>query len=341
MRERGFDAGAPSGIASAGVNWEDVRAFRAVAGSLSFTAAAEVLRVGRPAVSRRVQRLERTVGVPLFVRSTRWVRLTEAGTRLLRATEEMAAVWREAIQDVACSRAGAAAAAGELRIAVHSTDIVGVVEALTEAFPGSRWQTRSFVEEESLQTLAAGDVEVVVGYRAPAAGLPRLPDARVELLADEPIWLAVAAGGRLARRRGGVHLRELAEEGWVAHPRPELRALLVDACRAVGFQPDVRHVTGDRGAIRRLVSTGHVVSLSAPTVLSGDDVHVLPLLDGPRRLIFTAHRPAELGRRAGVDDWDERLRTAVRSWYARQARRCPPYWRHVLSHPEDYPGVAG
>jgi hypothetical protein len=51
-------------------------------------------------VSRRVQRLERSVGTALFIRSTRWVRLTPAGARLLRATEEMLCTWRDALADV-------------------------------------------------------------------------------------------------------------------------------------------------------------------------------------------------------------------------------------------------
>lgn len=314
-----------------GMNWEDVEAFRAVAAQLSFTAAAEALRVGRPAVSRRVQRLERAVGTPLFTRSTRWVRLTVAGARLLRATEEMAAVWREALLDVAANRASTG---GQLRIAMHSTDIAQVVHALTEAFPATQWQTQSYGEQASVEALAQGEVDVVVGYATPADGLPAVPGATVELLVDEPTWLAVSASGRWARRRAGVRLAELADEGWIAPPRPGLRRLLDDACRDAGFVPDVRHVTGDATAIRTLVATGQVVSLSSPTVPSGDDVHVVPLIDGPRRLIFLAYRHAALDEVREVQDRAAVLSSTLHEWYAAGARRSPQYWRHIRAELE-------
>ena len=59
-------------------------AFEAAARNLNFTRAAEELVVTRVAVSRQVKRLEQYLGVPLFVREPRRLRLTEAGQRLYR-----------------------------------------------------------------------------------------------------------------------------------------------------------------------------------------------------------------------------------------------------------------
>lgn len=57
--------------------------FVAVADEGGFARAAEKLHIGQPAVSQQVRRLERGLGVRLFDRSTRHVRLTGAGERLL------------------------------------------------------------------------------------------------------------------------------------------------------------------------------------------------------------------------------------------------------------------
>lgn len=61
------------------------RAFLAVAKHLNFRAAADELALTQSAVSRQIQALEDEVGVPLFLRHTRAVELTSAGSQLHRA----------------------------------------------------------------------------------------------------------------------------------------------------------------------------------------------------------------------------------------------------------------
>lgn len=61
-----------------------LRAFEAVARRLNFRAAAEQLHLTQPAVSRQIKSLEDELGAALFVRGTRKVELTGAGTALLQ-----------------------------------------------------------------------------------------------------------------------------------------------------------------------------------------------------------------------------------------------------------------
>lgn len=62
-----------------------LRAFEAVSRHLNFRAAAEELSLTQSAVSRQIQALEDEVGTALFLRHTRAVELTSAGSQLLRA----------------------------------------------------------------------------------------------------------------------------------------------------------------------------------------------------------------------------------------------------------------
>lgn len=62
-----------------------LRAFEAVARRLNFRAAADELHLTQPAVSRQIRGLEDEIGAPLFLRGTRHVELTGAGTALLRS----------------------------------------------------------------------------------------------------------------------------------------------------------------------------------------------------------------------------------------------------------------
>lgn len=67
----------------------DIRCFTTVAEQLSFSRAATTLGMSQPAVSQALARLERSLGVRLFERTSRDVRLTEAGTALLPLAESL------------------------------------------------------------------------------------------------------------------------------------------------------------------------------------------------------------------------------------------------------------
>ena len=62
-----------------------LRAFESVARLLSFRAAADELHLTQPAISRQIRGLEDELGAQLFLRGTRHVELTGAGTQLLRS----------------------------------------------------------------------------------------------------------------------------------------------------------------------------------------------------------------------------------------------------------------
>ena len=66
--------------------WSHVHWLGVLAEMGSFTAAAERLGVSKAAVSQRINELEHSAGVPLVRRTTRTVRLTEAGQFLANAT---------------------------------------------------------------------------------------------------------------------------------------------------------------------------------------------------------------------------------------------------------------
>lgn len=75
--------------------------FRTVAGKHSFRLAAEALYLTQPAITLQVKALEDEVGLKLFDRSGKTIVLTEAGTRLLRHAEQIAAQVHAARQDLA------------------------------------------------------------------------------------------------------------------------------------------------------------------------------------------------------------------------------------------------
>ncbi|MBS0474261.1 MAG: LysR family transcriptional regulator [Proteobacteria bacterium] len=81
------------------MEWGDLEVFLAAVRTGSYTAAARQLDVNRTTVGRRVEALERTLGVPLFEQTPLGYAPTQAGARLLAAAEaierEVAAMTRD------------------------------------------------------------------------------------------------------------------------------------------------------------------------------------------------------------------------------------------------------
>lgn len=73
------------------LNWDDTPAFLAVARWGTLTAAAEALGAGVATVSRRIERLEAALGVPLFARAQTGYQLTDEGMALMPRAEAMEA----------------------------------------------------------------------------------------------------------------------------------------------------------------------------------------------------------------------------------------------------------
>lgn len=74
--------------------------FLAVAECLNFARAAERLHVTQPAVTQQIHSLEKELNVNLFVRTTRSVKLTEAGLAFLNDAKHMVAISERAKKDL-------------------------------------------------------------------------------------------------------------------------------------------------------------------------------------------------------------------------------------------------
>lgn len=72
-----------------GLIWDDAKAFLAIARSGSLTAATRILGGGIATTSRRIERLEAALGVPLFIRHQSGYRLSDEGEALLPKAEAL------------------------------------------------------------------------------------------------------------------------------------------------------------------------------------------------------------------------------------------------------------
>jgi len=180
-----------------GMSLRHIHYFLAVAKHQSFTRAAAVLHVSQPALSQRVKQLEEDLGAPLFDRSGKTTRLTDAGEayfhyahRALRDLEE----GKRAIHDVGdLSR-------GSLRIAVTPTFTSYYIGPLVEAFhqrhPGITLTLREMSQDRMEALLADDALDVGIAFDD-----VRSRDITAQHLLVETLALVVGRHHPLAKRR--------------------------------------------------------------------------------------------------------------------------------------------
>ncbi|MGC9553277.1 LysR family transcriptional regulator, partial [Vibrio metoecus] len=95
----------------------DLNLFVETARQGSFSKAANSLSLTTAAVSAAIRRLEEQVQFPLFVRSTRHIRLTHEGEIFLAKTQTALATLQEGLDQIACARGQLA---GQLHISAPS-----------------------------------------------------------------------------------------------------------------------------------------------------------------------------------------------------------------------------
>ena len=162
-----------------------LRCFVAVAEELHFSRAADQLFIPQPWLSRSVRQLERQAGAPLFVRSTRSVRLTPAGRRLLPAA-------RDLLEALDAAGRLASARRTELRIAHvagHDTAMLAL-DRLAAAGTGLAVEELTIADIEQIAAVRDGSIDVAV-CRPPGG---RRPDLCYELLRLDPALVATRRG---------------------------------------------------------------------------------------------------------------------------------------------------
>jgi DNA-binding transcriptional LysR family regulator len=259
------DAQATVGADAAPLDTARLEAFVEVARSGSISRAAEALFVTQPALTARLQALERSLGADLLVRGRHGSRLSEAGKALLPHAERALVALRAGRTAVEEVRSGSA---GRLTIGAAPAVSTYVLPAMLHRFqarhPGVRLVVRSGHSEEILQMVLRDEVEI--GLMRPI----QHPEITSTLLYEDELTLVVHRGHRFAAA-GHVRMAELASEHLILFDRTSSYHELTSAIvRQAGISPRGQLEVDNIDAAKRMVEQRLGIALLPRTSVQAD-----------------------------------------------------------------------
>jgi LysR family transcriptional regulator, benzoate and cis,cis-muconate-responsive activator of ben and cat genes len=256
-----------------------LRYFVAVAEERNFTRAAERLHIAQPPLSRQIQQLEETLGVQLFERNSRPLKLTDTGkffyshaVQLLAQTAELESMTRR-VGNIERS----------LSIGFVGSTLYGMLPKIIRRFRDENPTVELSLHEMSTmdQLRALKDGRIDVGF-----GRIRHEDANIRrvILREEQLIVALPFGHPLSVAKPVLSLRDLINETLIVFPntpRPSYADQVLSAFEERALKPRRLYEVRELQIALGLVAAGEGIAV-VPCSVSGlkrDDVSYKELDD--------------------------------------------------------------
>ena len=212
---------------------KDMRAFYAIVEEGNISHAAQRLDIAQPALSRQMKRLETALGVQLFERGSRRIRLTDAGRVMYARVEHILGMVDGTVREITEIGSGVA---GSIRLGTITTSGAMLLPELISEFH-SRYPnvTYQIWEAEGARILELLDNRVIEN------GITRTQvDSKVYesiVLPNEPLVLIMNKEHEIGAAPDRVRLAELKDVPIIIPLR--WQSVFVANCRKDGFEPNV------------------------------------------------------------------------------------------------------
>ena len=225
-----------------------------VAEELHFGRAAQRLFMTQPPLSRQIQLLERSLGVTLFDRGNRQVKLTTAGQHFLRDARHVLAYTEQAADSARRLEHGEL---GQLLLGFTAVSgyrlIPQLLEHATQVLPNVGVDLREMVSGAQMEALEAGMIDIGFVRRAAAR-----PGIDYQLISQEPLLVALPERHPLAAQ-AEIALADLDRHPFVMYSQDEggyFYDRIAGLFSLAGVCPDYRYFLGQTHSILGLVKAG-------------------------------------------------------------------------------------
>jgi DNA-binding transcriptional LysR family regulator len=305
-----------------------VTAFVEVAQRQSVSRAAEALFLTQPALTARIQGLERDLGAKLFVRTSRGMKLTEAGEAFLPyASRALGTLTDGRMQVTALERGGAGRLAIGAAPAVSTYVLPTLLRRFAQSHPRVEISVRTGHSEEMLDLVLREQVDV---------GLVRSlhhRDVVATPLYEDRLILVVEPGHPFAQQ-GRIRLAEIAAEQLILFDRTSSYHELTNALfRGAGVAPAGVMELDNIDAAKKMIEQGFGVALLPHTSVT-DELEAGRLAEvairdaDPVRRHIVAIRRRDSGPPTGAVaaflDTFATAREELTEWPRRSAAKPPP-----------------
>jgi len=319
---------------------EDLRSFEVLAEELSFTAAARRLHVSQPTLSKRLQRLERRLGVTLVERTTSTVSLTPAGAWLLSRATGLLGGWQSVTDQVRLladgGPVGRTRGRRPLQVTVGGLGTGTLQPYLSAAMLDHDVSVLAMPVAQALDRLGRGDgVDAVVVNDPPGPwSHPPVPAAHVATIALEPLWVMLSARHPLAAR-DELTVEEIVAHGlpWIVGPSDDpIGQWEVPYLRGRAPRARFEHVITQSSHMQ--IARGQAVELATPLIPANELVTLRPLTPAVTMHAYLTWQPHRLPESVATG-----LLAAMRGFHRHRAQQHPRYWRWLRDHPGHFPGI--
>ena len=241
--------------------------FLAITRSRNYGRAADQLGKTQPALSVQIRRLETDLGITLFERSGRQLRITGAGEILAPHAERILAEVRESRTKMLEIKGGSL---GVVRIGVLPTVAAYFLPAVLALFKAAFPEVVIVLREESRTDLLLPLIRNSAIHLAFSLSAAPSAEVRTHELLTENLSLAVGRKHPLARKTS-VTLPELQSEKFILYKNPlhSTRRTTLEYCHNAGFDPLVEFESEQSETIENLVAANLGITLLPDMVLEG------------------------------------------------------------------------
>lgn len=238
-----------------------LRYFLAVAEEGHFGRAAKRLHIVQPALSMQIRSLEDELGGKLFMRTSRHVELTEAGSLLMIEARRIIQQTEHAMTAVQKSLRGEA---GKIRIgfsgiAVFTDQLSEDLRAFKKKIPNVELELREMAPHLQVKEILSGQLDI--GYVPTNPTFKYDAQLKTEIVGRWPLYIGMSSDHPLAKRKQ-LTVKSISNEPFILYasqegdegPLPKLRELM-------GQEPNVAYRVTNTLSVIALTSSGIAISL--------------------------------------------------------------------------------